>query len=103
MPGQWLPKWGNRPDPAEVHAKFADHVSWVADGMFLVKEEGQSDRWKEVMQHDANNKLRVVADPTDPKEGGKPLILTYTFFSLEALKNFVAIARRHRLEFSYTY
>jgi hypothetical protein len=103
MPGQWLPIWGERPDPAAAHAKFADCIAWVADGLFLVKDTGQSDQAKEVLQNSANWQLRFVADPSDPKEGGKPFIQTYTFFTLEALKNFVAIAKHHRLDFRYTF
>lgn len=103
MPGQWLSSWGDRPDPTAVHANYADRITWVADGMFLTKDEGQSDEVKEALQKDANWKLRFVADPSDPKEGGKPLIQTYTFFTLEALKNFVAITKRHRLDFSYSH
>lgn len=103
MPGQWLPSWGNRPDPAAVHDNYADRITWVANGMFLTKDEGKSEKMKEVLQNDAGWKLRFVDDPSDPKHSGKPLIQTYTFFTLEALKNFVAIAKRHRLEFSYSY
>ena len=103
MPKQWFPSWGNRPTPAAVHAKYAERISWIADGMFLVKDQGESDRVKEVLQKDANWKLRFVADPSDPKEGGKPFIQAYTFFTLEALKNFVAITKRHRLDFLNTH
>jgi hypothetical protein len=103
MPGQWLPVWGDRPDPVVAHAKFASCIAWAAEGMYLVKDEGQSVEQKEVLQKDANWQLRFVADPTDPKEGGKPFIQTYTFFTLEALKNFVTITKRHRLDFLYTY
>lgn len=101
MPGQWLSSWGNQPIAQEVHAHFTEKVVWIdVDGYFRVVEEGLSDEMKEVLQKDANHKLRFVAEPS---ADGKPFIQTYTFFSLGALKQFIEIAKRHRVDFKYTY
>jgi hypothetical protein len=101
VPRQWLPSWGEQPDPREVHARFAESIAWIdRDGCFRVQDTGQSAAMKKVLQRDTSRKLLFVAEPS---ADGKPFIQNYTFFTLEALKNFVEIAKRHRVDFKYTH
>ena len=96
-PGQW---WNEQPDIRKEHAQFADYVDWIDGGKFRTKDEGESDEVKEVMQHEFCHKLVFVDDPS---AAGKPFIRTYTFFTQAALNKFVEIAKRHRLDFTYTH
>jgi len=102
LPGQWLPSWSEQPIPSDVHAKLVDYVSWIDEnGMFRVEEDDElSAGHKEALQNDANGKLLFVDDPSTD---GKPFIQTYTFFTLAALRQFVEICKRHRVEFVYTH
>ena len=101
MPGQWLPCWGKAPDHVAQHTRYHDFVSWIEGRFFRVKDDfGDRDDLKEVAQKDANWKLKFVDDPS---AAGKPYIQTYTFFTLDALKSFVAIVKKHRVDYTYTH
>lgn len=97
MPMQWLPGWGNQPNPSDVNAKLSEHVAWLENGMWRVKDKGFSEEYKQCLQKDAYDRLVFVDDPST---AGAPLIRNYTFFTTAALNNFVAIAKRHRVPFT---
>lgn len=101
MPGQWLPSWGPIPDHVAQHARYHEFVVWIEDGFFRTKDDlADRDDLREVYQKEANWKLKFVDDPS---AAGKPYIQTYTFFTLAALKNFVEVVKRHRVDFIYTH
>ena len=100
IPRQWFPNWGDIPDHAAEHARYQEFISWIEDGCVRAKDDfGDKEYLRTLYQKEANWKLKLVDDPS---AAGKPFIRTYTFFTLPALKNFVEIARRHRVEFVYT-
>lgn len=74
-----------------------NEACWMTDeGVSLIRDEGWNDQIKEVILHDSPNSI-IVADPTDPAHGGKPYVMGYNFFTMEAMKRFAEILRRHRV------
>jgi hypothetical protein len=99
MPGQWFGGSVDKPTPSERHAKFHEKVVWFDRGVLRYKDEGYSDRMKEVLSSDYPIKMIFVDEPS---KAGKPFIQHYTFFTQQALSNFVAIARSHKVPFRHT-
>ena len=70
---------------------------WITDaGVDLIRDEGWSDRVKEVILHDSPNAI-IVDDPTDKIHGAKPYRMGYNFVTTASLKRFAEILRRHRV------
>lgn len=100
IPKQWFTGWGAMPKPNEIHTleSLPTFVTWVTGETTLLKDIGYHQEHKEAIIDDGGHSLaRKIQFVDDPEALGKPYIMNYTFFTLEALVTFMRVIRRHRL------
>jgi len=76
------------------------YAAWLDDkGNLLLKDEGESKEHKECILHDLSGALFCgnAYYVEDPEKIGIPFVLGYEFTTVEALKRFAEILRRHRV------